>query len=166
MQLQRRAAACAELRAGSGPDYVREVAATAVGPCIRPCQSALRTSHAVLILSAPLTRQRSRLRWVPLCLCDISGQSHPKLTSDVAGGLYDADTVDKKVIRRAALITLRRAICDRFPSVLMHKEGLRWIAGLGAICHCPPCETLALLRRRFTADESSVSFFRQWVIGV
>jgi hypothetical protein len=69
-----------------------------------------------LILRSPLTRQGSPLRWVQLCLYDISAQSHPKLSSDAAGGLYDAGTVDQKAIRRAALITLRRAICERFPA--------------------------------------------------
>jgi hypothetical protein len=37
------------------------------------------------------------------------------LSSDAAGGLYDAGPVDEKAVRRAALITLRRAICERFP---------------------------------------------------
>jgi hypothetical protein len=30
--------------------------------------------------------------------------------------LYDAGGMDAKAIRRAALITLRRAICERIPS--------------------------------------------------
>jgi hypothetical protein len=56
-----------------------------------------------------------------------SAQSHPKFSSDSARGLYDARGMDEKAIRRAALITLRRAICERFPP----RVGARILARLG-----------------------------------
>jgi hypothetical protein len=36
--------------------------------------------------------------------------------------------VDEKAIRRAALITLRRAICERFPPGPERRAWLRWVA--------------------------------------
>ena len=42
--------------------------------------------------------------------------------------LYDAGTVDEKTIQRAALITLRRAICERFPPGRERRAWLTWAA--------------------------------------
>ena len=58
----------------------------------------------------------SRLRWVMRCLCDISAESHRKLKGDVSRVCTTLTTVDEKAILRAALITLRRAICERVPA--------------------------------------------------
>jgi hypothetical protein len=35
--------------------------------------------------------------------------------------------MEEKAIRRAALITLRRAICERFPPGLERRAWLRWL---------------------------------------
>ena len=51
----------------------------------------------------------------------------PKLSSDAAGGLYDAGGMDEKAIRRAALITLRRAIYERFPRGPERRAWLGWV---------------------------------------
>jgi hypothetical protein len=50
----------------------------------------------------------------------------------VGGGLYDDGTVDEKAIRRAALITLRRAICERFPAGRERRAWLTWAATVRA----------------------------------
>jgi hypothetical protein len=42
-------------------------------------------------------------------------------------GLYDAGGMDAQAIRRAALITLRRAICERFPPGKARAELLSWL---------------------------------------
>ena len=42
-------------------------------------------------------------------------------------GTRHAETVDKKAIRQAALITLRRAICERFPLSPARTAWLRWL---------------------------------------
>ena len=49
-------------------------------------------------------------------LYGISGRSPAKHSSDVRAALYDAARLDGTQTRRAALVTLRRAICERFPS--------------------------------------------------
>jgi hypothetical protein len=62
----------------------------------------------------------------------VSAQSRSKLSSDAAGDLYDAGTVDARAIRRAALITLRRAICERFPPGRERDSWLPWAARIHA----------------------------------
>jgi len=55
-------------------------------------------------------------------------RSGPKLCGDAAGGLYDAGGMDEKAVRRAALITLRRAIWERFPPGRERDAWLTWAA--------------------------------------
>jgi hypothetical protein len=38
-----------------------------------------------------------------------------EMTNDASRNLHHAASIDEKAILRAALITLRRAICERFP---------------------------------------------------
>jgi hypothetical protein len=42
-------------------------------------------------------------------------------------GLYEAASMDERAIRRAALVTVRRAICERFPLGAERRAWLRWI---------------------------------------
>jgi hypothetical protein len=58
-------------------------------------------------------------------LC-ISNRSRPKRSSDAGRDLYDAGGMDEKAIRRAALLTLRRAICKRFPPGRERRAWLTW----------------------------------------
>lgn len=51
-------------------------------------------------------------------------------SSDAGRYPQDADAIDAKAIRRAALITLRRAICERFPPGKEQTKWLRWIAAV------------------------------------
>jgi hypothetical protein len=45
----------------------------------------------------------------------VSGQSHTKLRSDDSRWLCHAAGMDAKAVKRAALMTVRRAILRRFP---------------------------------------------------
>jgi hypothetical protein len=45
----------------------------------------------------------------------VSARSRHKLSRDAGRDLHHAGGMDKKAIRRAALVTVRRAICERFP---------------------------------------------------
>src|SRR5215471_19859 len=65
-------------------------------------------------------------------LTSVSRHSHQTLGSDAAGRLYDAGTVDEKAIRRAALTTLRRAVCERFPAGREPRGLLTWAATVRA----------------------------------
>ena len=58
----------------------------------------------------------------------VSGRSRLKSSSDIRSALYDAAPVRSKTIRHAALITLRRAICGRFPPGPERTWWLRWAA--------------------------------------
>ena len=42
-------------------------------------------------------------------------------------GLYEAASMDERAIRRAALVTVRRAILERFPPGRERRAWLRWI---------------------------------------
>ena len=61
--------------------------------------------------------------------------------------------MDEKAIRRAALITLRRAICERFPPGRERRAWLRWLAwvvsaALDSAQHGPRQETTELESHR------------------
>jgi hypothetical protein len=68
-------------------------------------------------------------RGVSVCLWHLSNIA-PKLSSDAGCDLYDAGAMDEKAIRRAALVTLKRAILERFPPGPERRAWLRWAAGL------------------------------------
>jgi hypothetical protein len=78
----------------------------------------------------------------------LSAGSHPILSSDASRRLYHAAGMDERVIRRAALVTVRRAILERFlPRVRAHQvANVRCDSSRPAFrtppCHnqsCPPC---------------------------
>ena len=58
----------------------------------------------------------------------VSEQSRAKFSSDSSRVLYDAVGMAGNAIRRAALTTLRRAICERFPPGAERAERLAWLA--------------------------------------
>jgi hypothetical protein len=57
----------------------------------------------------------------------ISLHSRQKFSSDAGDKPLDAARVDDEAIRRAAFITLRRAICERFPPGAERRAWLRWV---------------------------------------
>jgi hypothetical protein len=59
-------------------------------------------------------------------------QSRPKSSSDARHKPLDAARMDDEAIRRAALITLRRAICERFPPGAERRAWLRSLERLAA----------------------------------
>jgi hypothetical protein len=61
------------------------------------------------------------------CGAGISAQSHTKLSTDADRELYDSGGMNDEAIRRAALVTLRRAICQHFPPGRELRAWLRWI---------------------------------------
>jgi hypothetical protein len=66
---------------------------------------------------------------LPGCTC-ICQRSHTICSSDAGRPLYDAAAMDEKAARRAALVTLRRSIVERFPPEPERRAWLRWAAGL------------------------------------
>jgi hypothetical protein len=54
-------------------------------------------------------------------------RTHPKCTGDAGHWLYHACGMDEKAIKRVALVTLRRAICERFPPGPERRAWLRWL---------------------------------------
>ena len=48
-----------------------------------------------------------------------------KLSGDAGRGLHHAAGMDEKAVRRAAFVTVRRAICERFPP---GRERAKWLA--------------------------------------
>jgi hypothetical protein len=51
-----------------------------------------------------------------------------EMANDAGRDLYDAGGMDEKTIRRAAAVTLRRAICVRFPPGQERRRWLRRVA--------------------------------------
>jgi len=62
----------------------------------------------------------------------VSLRSRRKFSRDARGDLPHADAVGERAIRRAALITLRRAICKRFPAGRQRRAWPRWLLARNA----------------------------------
>jgi hypothetical protein len=61
----------------------------------------------------------------------VSEQSRSKFSRDASRVLYEAVGMDQKAIRRAALITLRRAICEHYPPGRERQKSLALLVAAG-----------------------------------
>jgi hypothetical protein len=55
-----------------------------------------------------------------------------EMANDSSRGLYHARVMDERAIRRAALVTLRPAVCERFPPGPVRARCLRWMDAKGS----------------------------------